>query len=102
ISTLSLHDALLILQAAVLRVKLPHLDRWNDIRRSIARRYAAEIKNSGIICPLDISADYVAHLFVVRCSEPHPLRQRLLSANIATDIHYPIPDHRQALFASEF
>jgi dTDP-4-amino-4,6-dideoxygalactose transaminase len=86
------------LQAAVLRVKLPHLDAWNQTRRTIAQRYANAIANAAIALPPPIDdavcAD-VAHLYVVRTRWRDELRAHLAAAGVATDIHYPVPDHRQ-------
>ena len=86
------------LQAALLLAKLPHLDRWNDDRRAIARRYSSEIRHSRIECPQDFGADNVAHLFVVRCEDRDGLRRHLEAHEVSSDIHYPIPDHRQAAY----
>jgi aminotransferase EvaB len=87
------------LQAALLLAKLPHLDRWNDERRAIARRYSNEIRHRGIECPQDFGADNVAHLFVVRCEDRDGLRRHLEAHEVASDIHYPIPDHRQPAYS---
>lgn len=84
------------IQAAVLRVKLPHLDAWNVRRRAIAARYVAGVSNPRVTCPRDCGEEYVAHLFVVTCDDPAGLRSHLAAHDIATDIHYPIPDHLQA------
>ncbi|NOJ50964.1 DegT/DnrJ/EryC1/StrS family aminotransferase [Bradyrhizobium archetypum] len=83
------------MQAAVLRAKLPHLDRWNTRRREIAARYANGIRNCRVTCPPQRGEEYVAHLFVVTCDDPDGLRRYLASHQIATDVHYPIPDHLQ-------
>jgi len=84
------------LQAAVLRAKLPHLDRWNLRRREIAARYTKAIRHPYVVLPpfVDDGSD-VAHLYVVRTRARESLREHLKSAGIATDIHYPVPDHRQ-------
>jgi dTDP-4-amino-4,6-dideoxygalactose transaminase len=82
------------IQAAVLRLKLPHLDRWNERRRSIVQRYRAAADRSLTIPDAD-GADHVAHLCVVRSPEREALRAHLAAAGIATGIHYPVPDHRQ-------
>src|SRR5882762_5427434 len=87
------------LQAALLLAKLPHLDRWNDDRRAIARRYSTEIKHPRIECPRDFGADNVAHLFVVRCQDRDGLRRHLEAHDVSSDIHYPIPDHRQPAYS---
>jgi dTDP-4-amino-4,6-dideoxygalactose transaminase len=86
------------LQAALLLAKLPHLDRWNGDRRAIARRYSNDIRHSRIECPQDFGADNVAHLFVVRCDDRDGLRRHLEVRGVSSDIHYPIPDHRQAAY----
>lgn len=83
------------MQAAMLRVKLPHLDRWNEERRSLARRYAREMQNPRVRCPNDFGPDNVAHLFVVCCDDRDGFRKHLDDRGVSSDIHYPIPDHRQ-------
>jgi dTDP-4-amino-4,6-dideoxygalactose transaminase len=83
------------MQAAMLRIKLPHLDRWNEERRSLARRYAREIQNPRVRCPNDFGPDNVAHLFVVCCEDRDGFRRHLDGHGVSSDIHYPIPDHRQ-------
>jgi dTDP-3-amino-2,3,6-trideoxy-4-keto-D-glucose/dTDP-3-amino-3,4,6-trideoxy-alpha-D-glucose/dTDP-2,6-dideoxy-D-kanosamine transaminase len=89
------------LQAALLLAKLPHLDRWNEDRRKIARRYSEEINNARVKCPKDFGPDNVAHLFVVRCEDRDGFQQHLEAHGIASDIHYPIPDHKQPAYATE-
>lgn len=83
------------LQAALLSVKLRHLDRWNEERRGIARRYAEEISHPGIRPLRPPDADHVAHLVVVCCEDRDRFRRHLEANGIATDIHFPIPDHQQ-------
>ena len=86
------------LQAAVLRVKLPHVDAWNRRRRAIATAYSDSITNADIVLPRlpvgDARADS-AHLFVVRTTRRDAFRAHLAAAGVATDVHYPVPDHRQ-------
>jgi aminotransferase EvaB len=88
------------LQAAFLLAKLPHLDRWNVDRRAIARRYSNQIRNPRIKCPQDFGTDNVAHLFVVRCGDRDGFRRHLEARGVGSDIHYPIPDHRQPAYAA--
>ena len=83
------------LQAALLRTLLPQLDAWNDRRRAIAARYAQSIRHSAIALPPPAGDGDVAHLYVVRTAGRDSLRQHLEAAGVATDIHYPVPDHRQ-------
>lgn len=74
-------------QAAVLRAKLPLLDGWNQRRREIASRYALAPRGA---------ADDVVHLYVVRTRERERLRDELRLRGIGADVHYPLPDYRQA------
>lgn len=86
------------MQAAVLSVLLPHLDRWNVRRREIACAYSSGIRNARIQCPklADTSREsYVAHLYVVRAENRDGLKSHLVAGGIPFDLHYPIPDHRQ-------
>lgn len=90
------------LQAAFLSHMLPHLDSWNDSRRSIANRYSIEIRNDAMSVPPVSGTDYVAHLYVVRVVDRERLAAHLLTAGIQTDVHYPVPDHRQPIHAGRF
>lgn len=84
------------LQAAFLNVKLPHLDKDNEKRRTIAKRYLSEIKNDKIILPYwDVTSNHVFHLFVIRTEERNDLQDFLQKKGIETMIHYPIPPHKQ-------
>lgn len=83
------------MQAAILRVKLPYLDAWNSRRREIAAVYSAALSGHAVECPRDFSEDYVAHLYVIRTRARELVRGALQARGIATDIHYPIPDHLQ-------
>ena len=88
-------------QAAVLRVKLPKLDGWNERRRAIARRLSGGIRNPKVRCPQHLGPDYVAHLYVVRTADRQALQDRLRARGIATDVHYPLLDYRQPAFAAD-
>ena len=84
------------LQACFLNVKLPFLDRENDLRRTIAKRYLSEIKNGAIILPFwNFSENHVFHLFVIRTQNRNKLVTHLKENGIETMIHYPIPPHQQ-------
>jgi dTDP-4-amino-4,6-dideoxygalactose transaminase len=84
------------LQAAFLNVKLPNLDKENEQRRTIAKRYLSEIKNEKIILPnWDFSSNHVFHLFVIRTKNRTELQDYLNKNGIQTVIHYPIPPHNQ-------
>lgn len=88
------------LQAAVLSVKLKHLDEDNDLRRSIARRYLEGIRNPPIRLPIvpDWDAN-VFHIFPILCERRDELQQYLKDRGIQTLIHYPIPPHKQSCYA---
>lgn len=88
------------LQAAVLAVKLRHLDAWNDRRRATAALYLEGLAGTGLILPeVPDWADPAWHLFVVRSPERDRLQARLAEAGVQTLIHYPIPPHRQQAYA---
>jgi dTDP-4-amino-4,6-dideoxygalactose transaminase len=91
------------MQAAILRVKLPHLDADNAHRRAIAQRYRNEIKNPAVRLPsVHVGEDsHVWHLFVVRVADRAAFQQRLLDQGVHTAIHYPIAPHQQAAYANE-
>lgn len=88
------------IQAAVLGVKLRHLDEWNNKRKSIAKRYNGEINNPKIkmqlICEND-SSSY--HLFVITTLNRDDFTKHLEQNNIGFGYHYPIPCHLQKAFA---
>ena len=82
------------LQAAFLNVRLPLLDAGNERRRWIIAQYAAAAPDSVRVLPAD-GPDHSGHLAVVETDDADALKQHLAAAGIATDIHYPVPDHRQ-------
>ncbi|QQP98609.1 DegT/DnrJ/EryC1/StrS family aminotransferase [Lysobacter enzymogenes] len=86
------------MQAAVLSAFLPGLDAGNERRREIAARYNAGIRHPQIQLPVAAGPEYVGHLYVLRSAQRDSLRQHLRAEGIASDIHYPIPDHRQPVF----
>jgi dTDP-4-amino-4,6-dideoxygalactose transaminase len=89
------------LQAAILRVKLPHLERWNERRRSVAGRYDAAFAESDLVAPLATvpGARHVHHQYTVRVRGPvgrDAVRDELARRGIGAAIHYPVPVHLQA------
>jgi dTDP-3-amino-2,3,6-trideoxy-4-keto-D-glucose/dTDP-3-amino-3,4,6-trideoxy-alpha-D-glucose/dTDP-2,6-dideoxy-D-kanosamine transaminase len=89
-------------QAAILTVLLPYLDSWNARRREIASQYSTLITHPEVKCPPVSGAEYVAHLYVVRSPRRDVLCDYLRKQEIATDVHYPIPDYRQPVFGVRF
>ena len=89
------------IQAAVLGVKLRHLDSWNDLRRAHATRYHDLLKESELSLPQEASyARHVYHVYAVQSAARDELQERLASAGVQTGIHYPIPIHLQPAYAS--
>lgn len=84
------------LQAAVLRVKLQYLDRWNGERRRKASIYTKWLKGLEIVCPIEKEpAQHVYHLYVIRTRKRDSLQAFLKEREISTLIHYPVPIHLQ-------
>ncbi|GAB4020911.1 DegT/DnrJ/EryC1/StrS family aminotransferase [Spirosoma koreense] len=89
------------MQAAILSAKLPALNTDNSRRRTIARRYLTEIHHPVVhLPPSDQLEQDVWHLFVVRHPRRDAFRSYLRERGIGTDVHYPIPPHRQKAYAS--
>jgi dTDP-4-amino-4,6-dideoxygalactose transaminase len=87
------------LQAAVLRVKLRHLEAWNGRRRRLARLYEAGLAGSGLILPAEFPDRlHVYHLYVVRHPKRDDLRAFLRARGIGTLVHYPVPVHLQPAY----
>lgn len=85
------------IQAGVLSIKLKNLDRDNQIRSEIARRYSREIVNKYIQLPLNPNAalEHVWHLYVIRSEFRDKLQKHLEFHGVQSLIHYPIPPHKQ-------
>jgi dTDP-4-amino-4,6-dideoxygalactose transaminase len=88
------------LQAAVLRVKLARLSKWNKNRGKIASRYLEQLQDVGdIILPITIPlATHAYHVFAIRTSTPDKLREFLGRKKIETIVHYPVPPHLQTAY----
>jgi dTDP-4-amino-4,6-dideoxygalactose transaminase len=102
------------MQAAVLRVKLKHIDEWNDKRRAVACRYHGLLAGAGLTqndatsasrqAPVALlkslpEAHHIYHQFVVRAWQRDELRAFLTERKIGTEIYYPLPLHLQECFA---
>lgn len=93
------------IQAAILRVKAPHLARWSDARRRNADRYRALFTEFHLtdIVRLPVEPPGYTHIynqFVIRSPRRDELRAHLASQNVGTEIYYPVPFHRQECFAT--
>ena len=91
------------LQAAILRVKLPHLHTWSDQRRANAARYRtlfAAAAVSDVTLPVEApERTHIYNQFVIRAPERDRLRAHLDAAGIGTEVYYPVPFHLQRCFA---
>jgi dTDP-4-amino-4,6-dideoxygalactose transaminase len=88
------------IQAALLKVKLPHLERWTDLRRQAAARYDSNLDSAGVVHAAPARGrNHVYHVYAVRTAERDAVRARLADAGVATNIHYPIPVHLQPAYA---
>jgi len=92
------------IQAAMLSVKLKHLDTEIAHRRKVAEAYLKGIKNPAVTLPLTLNSspltreNHVWHVFVIRCEQREALQQHLLEQGVQTLIHYPIPPHQQQAY----
>ncbi|HKR02216.1 MAG TPA: DegT/DnrJ/EryC1/StrS family aminotransferase [Pyrinomonadaceae bacterium] len=105
-SLIGINSRLDSLQAAILRVKLPYLDKWSDARRANAERYDQLFIDAGLTEVIGLPAvrDNVRHIFNqyvirVRDGRRDQLREHLKEEGVGTDIYYPVPLHLQECFA---
>ena len=100
------------IQAAILLAKLPHLDAVNQRRKEIAARYEREVSNPLVRLLLVDSEQYsrselaprdcVYHIFPVFCARRDELQQYLADNGVETQIHYPIPPHKQRCYNGQW
>ncbi len=88
------------IQAAILRVKLRHIDRFNQERRRVAHRYNELLADTGITTPFeDGIGTHVFHQYTLRSPQRDAIMAALSQREIACAIYYPVPLHRQEVFA---
>jgi len=92
------------LQAAILRVKAPHLERWSDGRRRNAERYRDLFERAGLLGYVTLPAEipdrrHIYNQFVIRCQNRDALKRHLDAKGIGNEIYYPVPFHLQPCFA---
>lgn len=87
------------LQAAVLGVKLPHLEAWTEARRAHARLYDRLLADCDVVTPYELSdVRHVYHLYVIRTVRREEMLAHLKARGIGAGVHYPIPLHRQPAY----
>jgi len=87
------------LQAAVLRVKLKHLARFNEARRAVARRYREKLAGAKVILPAEHGrGTHVYHQFTIRAERRDAIRDALAKQGIASSVFYPLPLHQQPAY----
>lgn len=92
------------LQAAILRVKLPHVERWNAQRAEAAKRYDALLAEVAGVIPPELSEGHVFHQYTVRLTgaDRDAVQRRLQEAGIGTMVYYPIPQDRLPIYAGQY
>ncbi|MGH9144539.1 MAG: DegT/DnrJ/EryC1/StrS family aminotransferase [Vicinamibacterales bacterium] len=88
------------LQAAILSIKLPHLDGWNTARRAHADAYTVRLRAHVTTPVAAADAEHIYHLYVIQTPDRAALEQRLKARQIQSGIHYPVPAHLQEACAS--
>ncbi len=88
------------LQSAVLSTKLPHLDKWNALRRTHAAQYRSLLSSNPNITIITENSygEPIYHLFVIRIKNRDAMQKKLAEKGIGTGIHYPVPIHQQKAF----
>lgn len=82
------------LQAAILQVKFPHVDDWNQKRREIAQRYSEKLAPLGVTVPVECDwGRHVYHLYIIRSARRAELQSFLKQQGIASEVYYPLPPH---------
>ncbi len=92
------------LQAAVLRVKLPHLSRWTEMRRRNAQQYDSLLREAGLTESITLPTEppgstHIFNQYTIRVPQRDKVREQLLAEGIGTEVYYPVPFHRQECFA---
>lgn len=87
------------IQAALLRVKLRHLDRWNGRRRALASHYDRLLATAALVTPpVAMGNEHVYHLYVIRIASRDAVQDHLRRQGIGSAIHYPVPVHLQPAY----
>ena len=87
------------IQAAILRVKLPHIDEWNAKRREIAKRYDESLKDTDLVTP-EVNEENVPvyHMYILQSEDREAVLSKLKEKGVATGVYYPVPLHLQKVY----
>ncbi|NME84160.1 DegT/DnrJ/EryC1/StrS family aminotransferase [Clostridium sp. SM-530-WT-3G] len=87
------------IQAAILRVKLPHIDEWNAKRREIAKVYDERLKDTDLVTPA-VSEENVPvyHMYILQSENREAMLSKLKEKGVATGVYYPVPLHLQKVY----
>ncbi|AGF59284.1 DegT/DnrJ/EryC1/StrS family aminotransferase [Clostridium saccharoperbutylacetonicum] len=87
------------IQAAILKVKLPYLDKWNAGRRRIAKIYDEKFKDSNVVTPIIAEEnETIYHQYVLQCDDRDAMLVKLKEKGVATGVYYPVPLHLQKVY----
>jgi len=87
------------IQAAILRIKLKYLDKWNCLRREKVALYKSLLRDSGLIFPFEEAWNlHIYHLFIIRSTERNRIKEKLTKEGIGCGIYYPLPLHLQNVY----
>lgn len=88
------------MQAAILRVKLPHLQSWNEARRRNAAAYNSSLAGSALTAPVEKPGNHhIYHQYTIRCSNRDAVQAALKEAGVSSAIYYPAPLHTQEAYS---
>ena len=88
------------IQGAILRVKLPHLDSWNEGRRKVAEVYNKEFKDTDVVIPaVREENEHIYHQYVLQSEDRETVLNKLKEKGVATGVYYPVPLHLQKVYS---
>lgn len=87
------------IQAAILRVKLPHIDSWNAKRREISKIYDEKLKDTDLVTPfISEENEPVYHMYIIQSENREAMLSKLKEKGVATGVYYPVPLHLQKVY----
>ena len=87
------------IQGAILSIKLPHLDEWNEKRRQIAKIYDENLKDTDLVTPvIKDENEPVYHMYILQSEDREAILSKLKERGVATGVYYPVPLHLQKVY----